>query len=283
MDKKLKLIAILIPIYIISFGLFLNLNLANVMAQAVNPPYCPVKVIFQTTQEILPNITQTVSFKVTAIREGSACPTNDHFIIGIQSLKAGTADSVSTNVDFGRRYSGGPDREEKILSINMASAPRSGEIIFFQGAATIVQDATFYDPLPPIPKKVTTNTSTEPEKVRICFVSCTTAQPTGIINPNPTPPPTTNPPVSVDIPKIDNPTKAANLAELISKAINILLSVIAMVSVIMIIVSGFRMVAYGGNPTELGKAKAGLIWAILGLVIAVMSFSIVSIITRLVR
>jgi hypothetical protein len=138
-------------------------------------------------------------------------------------------------------------------------------------------------------KEVNGSDALPPETVEVTFTAPTPSPPGTTPTPaigTPTPIgqiPPQNPPVSVDIPKIDNPTKAANLAELISKAINILLSVIAMVSVIMIIVSGFRMVAYGGNPAELGKAKAGLIWAILGLVIAVMSFSIVSIITRLIR
>ncbi len=86
-----------------------------------------------------------------------------------------------------------------------------------------------------------------------------------------------------DIPKIESPVKATNLSELITKAINVLLSVIAMASVIMIIVSGFRMVGSGGNPGELSKAKSGLIWAILGLVVAIMSFSIISIIQRLIK
>lgn len=104
-----------------------------------------------------------------------------------------------------------------------------------------------------------------------------TPTPTPIQTPTPTP----SGGGTIDVPQIENPTKATDLSVLISRVIRILLSLIAMASAIMIIVSGFRMVAHGGNPATLESAKKGMIWAILGLVVAIMSFSIISIIQRL--
>lgn len=88
-------------------------------------------------------------------------------------------------------------------------------------------------------------------------------------------------PPSIDLPEIKNPSGASNLSELITRLIRILLTLIVMASVIMIVISGFRMVAYGYSPGDLSSAKKGLVWAIIGLVIALMSFTIVSMVQRL--
>ncbi len=80
-----------------------------------------------------------------------------------------------------------------------------------------------------------------------------------------------------------NPLSANSIPELITRIIRILLLLIAMVAVVMIIVGGFRMVASSGNPAALTKAKQTIIWAVIGLVVALLSFSIVAIIQNLIQ
>ena len=82
---------------------------------------------------------------------------------------------------------------------------------------------------------------------------------------------------------IDSPIKAKTVAQAIRSIINLALSLIAMVAVIVIIIAGFRMVTGGGNADQIKKAKSSLVWAILGLVLALMSFSIVAIVVRLIQ
>ena len=90
--------------------------------------------------------------------------------------------------------------------------------------------------------------------------------------------PTSNP---VEVPPIKNIVGGKTLSGLISQGINILLTLIVIAAVIVIIIAGFRMATAGGNPDQITKAKKTLIWAILGLVVAFMSFAIVRIVQGL--
>lgn len=80
-----------------------------------------------------------------------------------------------------------------------------------------------------------------------------------------------------------NPLNSNTLPELLATVLRILFALIGMVAVIIIIISGFRMVLASGNETELTKAKAAITWAIVGLIVSLMSFSIVAIIQRLIQ
>lgn len=63
---------------------------------------------------------------------------------------------------------------------------------------------------------------------------------------------------------------------LVTKGLQILVIIIGITSVIVIIISGIRLEASGGNPESAGKARKGIIYAITGLVIAVLAQAIVS-------
>ncbi len=80
-----------------------------------------------------------------------------------------------------------------------------------------------------------------------------------------------------------NPLTKDTLPELLASILKILFILIGMISVIIIIIAGFRMVIASGNETELTKAKAAITWAIIGLIVSLMSFSIVAIIQRLIQ
>ena len=85
------------------------------------------------------------------------------------------------------------------------------------------------------------------------------------------------------IPAIKNPFGGKTLSGAISQGITILLSLIVIAAVIVIIIAGFRMAASGGNPDNIKKAKQTIIWAIIGLVVAFMSFAIVQIVQSLLQ
>lgn len=80
---------------------------------------------------------------------------------------------------------------------------------------------------------------------------------------------------------ITNQFAGKTLSGVVGQVINILLALIVIAAVVVIIVAGFRMAAGGGNPDQITKAKKTIIWAIVGLVIAFMSFAIVAIIRSL--
>lgn len=79
-----------------------------------------------------------------------------------------------------------------------------------------------------------------------------------------------------------NPLQAGSVPELISSIIRVLFLLIGIAAVIIIIIAGFRMVLASGNEAELTKAKKALTWAVIGLIVSLMSFSIVSIIQNLI-
>lgn len=92
----------------------------------------------------------------------------------------------------------------------------------------------------------------------------------------------TNSPVRVVTPgNITDPFAGKTLSGVVTQVINILLALIVIAAVVVIIIAGFRMITGGANPDQITKAKKTIIWAIIGLVVALMSFAIVGIIGRL--
>lgn len=80
-----------------------------------------------------------------------------------------------------------------------------------------------------------------------------------------------------------NPLNFETVPQLIASLLRILFVLIGIAAVIIIIIAGFRMVLASGNEEELTKAKKAITWAIIGLIISLMSFSIVAIIERLIQ
>lgn len=67
----------------------------------------------------------------------------------------------------------------------------------------------------------------------------------------------------------------------VTTAINTVIFIIGALSVVMIIIGGLRYVLSGGDPAGLKSAKETIIYSIVGLVVALLSFGIVSfVITR---
>lgn len=66
------------------------------------------------------------------------------------------------------------------------------------------------------------------------------------------------------------------LPALLRNIINLLLTVIGIIAVIMIIIGGIRYTTSGGDAGETKTARDTLIYAVVGLVIAIMSFALVN-------
>jgi hypothetical protein len=82
--------------------------------------------------------------------------------------------------------------------------------------------------------------------------------------------------------KRQNGSGADTVPEIIGALIRILFVLIGLISVIIIIIAGFRMVTASGNEEQLTKAKKAITWAIVGLIVSLLSFSIVAIIQALI-
>lgn len=69
--------------------------------------------------------------------------------------------------------------------------------------------------------------------------------------------------------------KDESAGKLIRTIINILLFVIGAISVIMIIVGGIRYVLSNGNSSQINSAKDTVLYAVIGLVVALLAYAIV--------
>jgi|GEM_PF-341712 len=72
---------------------------------------------------------------------------------------------------------------------------------------------------------------------------------------------------------IDKPEKITNIFQDI---VNILLYIAGIIAIIVIIVSGIKFASSHGDSSAVNKARQNLIYAVAGLVIAVMAFAIVN-------
>lgn len=86
--------------------------------------------------------------------------------------------------------------------------------------------------------------------------------------------------VDVPLAQITDTFGGKGVSEVSLQIIKILLLLIIMAAVIVIAIAGFRMATGGNNPEQLKKSKKAIAWAIIGILVALMSYSIVAIITR---
>lgn len=71
------------------------------------------------------------------------------------------------------------------------------------------------------------------------------------------------------------PTSSANTAT-VQNALQIVFGIIGALAFLMIVISGFRYVLSAGNPDRASRAKNGIIYALIGLVIALAAETIVT-------
>ena len=76
--------------------------------------------------------------------------------------------------------------------------------------------------------------------------------------------------------KVCKGTGKNSLYTLIQNIINLLLMVIGIIAVIMIIIGGIRYTTSGGDAGQTKMAKDTILYAIVGLVVAIMSYGLVN-------
>lgn len=78
----------------------------------------------------------------------------------------------------------------------------------------------------------------------------------------------------------NNPDAGDRLGNFIKKIINVLLFVIGAVAVIMIIIGGIKYTTSNGDQSQVTSAKNTILYAVVGLVVAVMAFAIVNFVLK---
>jgi hypothetical protein len=81
----------------------------------------------------------------------------------------------------------------------------------------------------------------------------------------------------IDVSNLPQPHDTSNGLRTI---INIILLIMGAVAVLIITISGFRYIISRGNPQEVAKAKDGILYAVIGLVVIILAFIIVGFVAR---
>lgn len=71
-------------------------------------------------------------------------------------------------------------------------------------------------------------------------------------------------------------TKNGNLTEIIKKVTNVLLFLVGAISVIMMIVGGFKYTTSGGAPDKVGAAKNTILYAVVGVIVSMTAYAIIN-------
>jgi len=74
----------------------------------------------------------------------------------------------------------------------------------------------------------------------------------------------------------------SNVPELISWFVALLVGFVGLMSVIAIVVSGYQMVFGGGNPETIQSAKSRMTWAIIGIFVVVLAYTIVRVLLKVI-
>lgn len=72
-----------------------------------------------------------------------------------------------------------------------------------------------------------------------------------------------------------NPLKVFSFKEFIGVALAFYASITGLVTIVMVVFSGFRMIMSQGNEENLVKAKAAFKWSVLGFLLAILSFVLI--------
>lgn len=67
-----------------------------------------------------------------------------------------------------------------------------------------------------------------------------------------------------------------NISSVILQVVNVLLYIVGAIAVIMIIVGGFKYVTSGGDSAGVTSAKNTILYAVIGLVVALLAFALVN-------
>ena len=80
--------------------------------------------------------------------------------------------------------------------------------------------------------------------------------------------------------KLCNPLPVNNLNSAIVKGLQFLIGIIGTIAVVVIVFAGFRMVMSQGNSEAVGDAKKSITWAVAGLAVSMLAYTIVAIVSN---
>ncbi len=92
-------------------------------------------------------------------------------------------------------------------------------------------------------------------------------------------------PALAEIDQPDNPggKLTGDLKGLITTVSNTLLMLLGAVAVLFIIIGGFQYVSSAGNPENVGKAKTTILYGVIGIIFALLSYAIVQFIITQIK
>jgi len=83
--------------------------------------------------------------------------------------------------------------------------------------------------------------------------------------------------------QIQSPLLSDNVISLAQNVFNGFLSVVGIVAIFFIVISGFRYITARGDDEQVSQAKKGLEWSIIGLVVASLAFVIVTAVSKFIQ
>ncbi len=72
----------------------------------------------------------------------------------------------------------------------------------------------------------------------------------------------------------------SGVTQTIAKVVNVLLFIIGIIAVVVIVIGGIMYATSGGNAEQTKKAKDAILYAVIGIIVAVMAYAIVGFITQ---
>lgn len=75
---------------------------------------------------------------------------------------------------------------------------------------------------------------------------------------------------------------ANNLGELLTRVLGILLGIVGLVSIVYIVIGGYKYVTSNGDPEQIESAKGTITNALIGVVVVLLAFALVRIIANAV-
>ena len=84
-------------------------------------------------------------------------------------------------------------------------------------------------------------------------------------------------------PRVFPPAATASFGELATDILKILVSIAGVLAFVFIILSGFKFVTSGGDPKKLAGAQGTLTYAIIGIIVTILAFIILSVVQYMLR
>lgn len=76
------------------------------------------------------------------------------------------------------------------------------------------------------------------------------------------------------------PGSPSDLGPSVTSIINLLLVIVGIASVVMLIIGGFRYIFSQGNEKNIGAAKDTILYSVVGLIVALLSYAIVNFVLK---